>query len=597
MEPHQPRRVTDLLKFSDRGDIDEFVAALRKFESGEMSPDAFRSFRLARGTYGQRQMDVNMIRVKIPQGVLTPHGLEQLALVADKYSRGYGHVTTRQNVQLHMVKLDKAAEVMELLAEAGLTTREACGNTVRTVTASAHSGLHPDGLFDVTPYGLALTRHFLRNPICQALPRKFKIALSCCATDCAFGAIHDVGLTARTRVAADGSVEHGFRMAVGGGLSTSPEDAHLLAEFVPARHLLAYCEAVVRVFDAHGNRQNKARARLKYVIRKQGWDGFKALWQSALDGIVADGRLDNAIDVTPLPTAVPPASTAAEIAAAAAGPGTDPPALARFRATNVQRQTQPGHVMVAVRLDRGDITAAQLRALAGIAREFADGTVRATVDQNMLLRWVPEHRVAQLHAALSAVGLGEADAGRVADVTSCPGSDTCNLAVTGSRDLALALTRKLREAAGNGAASAVAAADSLVIKVSGCPNSCGQHHIAGIGFHGTVRRLGGKVLPEYQMHLGGGIDGNGATFGRHVVKVPARRAPEALLRLLQLYERERAAGEAPHLYFRRVSEELVKAAVKDLTDIDESNARPEDYIDLGAEQSFVVAIGEGECAT
>jgi sulfite reductase (NADPH) hemoprotein beta-component len=567
-----------VLRFSDPQDIDDFVAHLKKFEAGEMSADAFRLYRLGRGTYGQRQAAVNMLRVKLPQGVASAAQLEALARVADEYSRGFGHVTTRQNLQFHFVQLDRAADAMRLLDSVGMTTKEACGNTVRNITACALAGVCNGAAFDVTPYGQAVTRHFLRNPICQALPRKFKIAFSGCGDDCAQGAINDIGLVALMR-----NGERGFRVRVGGGLSTSPEDAHPLEEFVPADRLIPTLEAVVRVFDRTGNRENKSRARLKYVLRKLGFDAFRKEYELELAKIAAEGRAS-------MPIAV--ADERPDVILRLVRPRQAAPddGFDQFLRSNCLKQKQSGYYAVIARLDRGDITSAQLRGLARLCREFGDGEARTTNDQNIVIRWVPAESLAALHAELGKLGLGRSGARTIHDVTSCPGADTCNLAVTKSRELTTAVEARLREAQ-----AVVAGAESLDIKISGCPNSCGQHHVAALGFHGTVRRVGGQAAPEYQLHLGGGIDVNGATFGRQVVKVPARKVPEAVVRLLELFHKEKQAGETALAFFRRVDPALVKAAVADLQ-LDEKTARPEDYLDNGDEIPFKVAIGQGECA-
>ena len=572
----------DLRNFADARDIDEFVEGLRRFERGELSAEEFRKFRLARGTYGQRQSDVHMIRVKIPQGILQSVQLERIADVCERFSRGFGHVTTRQNIQIHFIQMADVPEVQRLLAEVGLTTREACGNTVRNITGCPLAGTCRDEPFDVTPYGEAVTRAYLRHPAFGDLPRKFKIGFSGCAHDCAQGAINDVGCIARI----EGGVQ-GFRVIVAGGLSTSPENAHVLFPFLPADQLLGVIEATLLVFDRLGNRKNKARARLKYVVRKLGWDGFCAAFDRAWAEVVAAGRKVQPIAARPQPRRV----------AAPAGPsaGAPPRGLLQFRASNVLAQKQPGYASVIVRLVRGDATAAEWRALAAIARQHGDGSVRLSNDQNAILRFVPEASVRALYEDLVAAGLAKDGARTIADVTSCPGADTCNLAVTQSRELATALTSALEAPGGH--AEAVRAASTLDIKISGCPNSCGQHHVAAIGFHGTMRRVGDRTVPEYQLHLGGGIGEGGAEFGRQIVKLPARRTADALCRLLELYLAERTEGEPALAFFRRVDEAAVKAAVRDLTAIDEHSARPDDFIDLGEQEGFKVAIGEGECAT
>jgi sulfite reductase (ferredoxin) len=587
----------DALRFSSVADIDDFVEHLRKFERGEMSSDEFKVYRLGRGTYGQRQPNVNMLRVKIPQGVLSAAQLDCVADVTDEFSRGFGHVTTRQNIQLHFVQLSRAAEAMRRFDEVGLTTKEACGNTVRNVTACALAGVCAGSAFDVTPYGRAVTRYFLRNPISQALPRKFKIALSGCEDDCAQGAINDVAIFAKVRTPVQKGEqrfemsERGFEVRVGGGLSTSPENAHALEAFVTADRLLPVIEAVLRVFDRTGNRQNKSRARLKYVIRKIGMEAFRREYEIELAKIDGQGRGSVPIDVSDetRPDAVlrlraPVRQTAAE------------DGFGEFLRTNCIKQIQSGYYAVLARLDRGDITATQMRGAARLARQFSDGTLRLTNEQNLVFRFVPEASLTSLHAELVALELGRAGARTIRDVTSCPGADTCNLAVTRSRELTTAVSDALDATTGV-TAEAVRAAETLDIKISGCPNSCGQHHIAAFGFHGTMRRVGGVAVPEYQLHLGGGIDRQGgATFGRQIVKVPARRVPATVVRLLELYAKEHAEGETALAYFRRVEPDTLKRAVVDLTEFDAATAKPEDWIDHGDEAPFVVAIGQGECA-
>jgi sulfite reductase beta subunit-like hemoprotein len=489
------------------------------------------------------------------------------------------------------VKLADAEAAMRLLAQSGLTTREACGNTVRNVTACPHAGTLESELFDVTPYADAVVRHFLRNPFCQKLPRKFKIALSACADDCAFTAIHDIGLRAAVRDVA-GVPMRGFRVVAGGGLSTSPENAHLVEEFVTTNEVLPVCEAIVRVFDRCGNRENKARARLKYVFRKLGDAGFRAEYEKELAAVrarVGDAGIPIVVgddETTPLGTLLPFVPQ---------GDGRDEPrdraAYRRFSLTNVHKQRQAGYVSATVRLHRGDVTAVQLRALADAVTRFADGTLRTTVDQNLLVRFITEGALPAFYRALEEMGLADAGAGTISDVTACPGADSCNLAITHSRDLASALTDRLtREDA------LAALASNLHIKISGCPNSCGQHHIAGIGFHGAARRLGTKMVPAYQLHLGGGANEGGAVFGRQPVKIPAARVADAVVRLLALYRDQRNPGEEALAFFRRVDIEVVKARLADLAGITPETARPADYQDLGTNVDFQLHTGEGECA-
>jgi sulfite reductase beta subunit-like hemoprotein len=579
-----------LPRFSSQADVDEFVRVLETFERGEISPEKFRSFRLTRGVYGQRQPDVQMVRVKIPQGVLVPSQLEAIAEVTDTYSRGFCHLTTRQNIQLHFVKLANVEASLRILEAAGLTTREACGNTVRNVTADPMAGLTSDSLFDVRPYGEAITRHFLRADFDQALPRKFKIALSSSAADEAFGAINDIGLIARVR---DG--KRGFKVVAAGGLSTTPQNAITLHEFLPVEEVLDACEAVVRLFDKFGNRDNKHRARLKYVLKKFGEAKFREAYLEERAKIAERGGTK----LSDLPTLdAPPPPPRQDLEDSIALTKVRGPGYLSWRASNVVNQVHEGYAAVYVRLILGDVTSAQLRAMAAIARKFGDGTVRTTLEQNFLLRFVPIGQLPALFAALDAAGLAKPDARTVTDVLSCPGAESCALAVTASRQLAMTIHERLDAAQGE-AREAVALGRDAQIKISGCPNSCGQHHVADIGWHGAVRRVGDsleKSAPVYQLHLGGGVDGEqGATFGRQIIKVPARRVAEAVERMLVLYKRERTEGETPRAFYRRVSAETITHLLQDLTVLD-ANTPESEFTDIGQDTGFVVQIGQGECA-
>jgi sulfite reductase beta subunit-like hemoprotein len=565
-----------LPKFSDKRDIEEFVQKLGAFERGELTPDQFRSYRLLRGVYGQRQSDVQMIRVKIPFGQVGPEQMHAIADVADRYSRGYGHVTTRQNVQLHFVKLSDAEAAQRRLDEAGLTTREACGNSVRTVTACAQAGVCSGAAFDVTPYAEAITRHFLRHPLSGSLPRKFKIAFSGCESDCAFGAIHDVGFIAQVK---DG--QRGFKVLAAGGLSTTPQAAIVLHEFIPAGEMLRVGEALVRLFHALGNRDNKARARMKYVLRKLGEETFRAKYQEQRAAIDAEAFAELTLPAPSGNTPAPPVELPAD--------GSQPEGYLAWRSTNVIDQVQEGYAAAYVRLFLGDITSTQLRQLAEIVPRFGDGTMRFTVDQNILVPWVDKKSLPALYVALREIGLSLGNVHTALDVTSCPGAESCNLAVTSSRNVSRAIAERL-------AGADVAGASGLAgttIKVSGCPNSCGQHHVADIGWHGAAKHVKGTTFPMYQLHLGGGVDGNGARFGRQVVKVVARRVPDAVAVLVKLFESDHEPGETPARFFVRVDPKRVVAA---LGDIATAAPEPQEQTDIGEETGFHVAIGAGECA-
>jgi sulfite reductase beta subunit-like hemoprotein len=596
------------LTFADTAEIDEFVATLERYERGELTPDQWRAFRLVRGTYGQRQAeDAQMLRVKIPQGILDGAQLHALADVAETYSRGFGHVTTRQNVQFHFLKLHDVEAVMHRLADAGLTTREACGSAVRNVAACPDAGVAADELFDVTPYAEALSRYFLRHPLAAALPRKFKIAFEGCPTDHALTAINDLGWRARV----DAAGRRGFRVTVGGGTSILPRSGELLYDFLPAGEILEVTEAVLRVFHDRGDFKHKQRNRLKFLIRDLGFATWRAAFEEARAALRDAGGIALPFDPDHPPVEEAPrgrasAPTTRSIgartsAARLTGPGLRPsigPTLPvaggtyeRWLRTNVRPQKQAGFALATVTLALGDVTGAQLRVLADLAEAFGDGTVRTTLEQDLALRWVRVADLPALHERLAAAGLGLPDARTPADVTSCPGAESCRLAVTQSRGLGRLLGDWLRTRP-----DLVAAAPGLDLKISGCPNGCGQHHVAGIGFQGSVRRLGETVLPQYFVMLGGGVGDEGARFARLAAKIPARRVPQAVERLLQLYVAERETGEPAAAFFARADLARVKSVLADLEALDRDQASAEDFVDLGDQAAFKLETLEGECS-
>ncbi|MDP9035581.1 MAG: nitrite/sulfite reductase [Myxococcota bacterium] len=564
-----------LPKFSDKRDIAEFVEKLEAFERGEINSEQFRAFRLLRGVYGQRQSDVQMFRIKIPFGLLGPEKLVAVADVADKYSRGFCHVTTRQNIQLHFLQMSDCEAVMNRLDEVGLTTREACGNSVRNVTACELAEVCVDAPFDVSPYAEAVVRHFLRHPLASSLPRKFKIAFSGCERDCAFGAIHDIGFVAKV---VDG--QPGFKVYAAGGLSTSPQSAVTLHEFAPAAEIGRVGEALARLFHALGNRENKHRARLKYVLRKLGESTFRAKYAEQRAVVDAEAAAELKLPDRPRNQPAPPV------------PDTDggkAPGYLAWRSASVVDQRQDGYAAVYVRLFLGDITSAQLRSLAQLLTRFGDGTVRLTIDQNILIPWADKRSLPALYVALREIGLARTGVHTANDVTSCPGAESCNLAVTASRNVAAAIATRL-ELPDTAGLSGLAGS---TIKVSGCPHSCGQHHVADIGWHGAAKTVNGTTYPVYQLHLGGGMDPAGAHFGRQVVKVVARRVPEAVALLLKLYETERAEGESAADFYRRVDPKRVVAV---LGDVAASPPSAGEEVDVGEKSGFELAIGAGECA-
>jgi sulfite reductase beta subunit-like hemoprotein len=596
------------LSFASVADIDEFVATLDKFERGELTPDQWRAFRLVRGTYGQRQAeDAQMLRVKIPQGILTAEQLEALADVGEQYSRGFGHITTRQNVQFHFVKLHDVEKAMHRLAEAGLTTREACGNSVRNITGCQFAGVSHDEVFDITPYAEALTRYLLRHPISSTLPRKFKIAFEGCATDHVLTGINDLAF--RAVVGADGA--RGFRVTAGGGTSIMVKSAGVLHEFLPTSEILRVAEAVLRVFQRLGDYKHKQRNRMKFLIKELGWTRWREEYDRELTACRLRGQVPT-LDIEPAAAESRPdwvkdsspsvGHIATRVAAGQVkGPGITPTvvpiyqvgdeAYARWRATNVRPQKQFGYVLVTATVPLGDLTSEQMRVIGELSRAYGDGTVRVTIDQDLLFRWVSSCDARQFYRRLAAAGLGLAEAGSIADVASCPGAESCRLAVTQSRGLGRLLEEHLRARP-----DLIAAADGARIKISGCPNGCGQHHIATIGFQGSVRRLGSRAVPQYFVMVGGGATDTGASFGRLAAKIPARRIPQALERLIDLYDRERNEGESAFDYFARVDLDVVKARLADLERLQPGDAVPADFIDLAEASEFAPEIMDGECS-
>jgi len=466
----------------------------------------------------------------------------------------------------------------------------------------------------VTPYSEALTRYFLRHPLSASLPRKFKIAFEGCPEDHAFTAINDIGWRGGLRRREDGTMERGFRVSVGGGTATMARSANVLVAFAPVADMFNVAEAIVRVYHRLGDYQHKHKNRMKFLIKSIGWDRFKEEFERELTQFRAEGgaRLPFDPNSPPAEEAPPdwsrPTPPAVAEAAARAGrsevrgPGIvpevrpvtayDPARFEAWRATNVRRQKQRDYVLVTATIPLGDMTSEQMRVLADLADAYSDGTMRVTPEQDLVFRWIRHADIEPLYARLAATGLGLAGAGTIADVTSCPGAESCRLAVTQSRGLGSLIESHLREHP-----DVAALAPELRIKISGCPNGCGQHHVAGIGFQGSIRKVGDRVVPQYFVMLGGGVDGEAASFGRIAAKVPARRIPETVERLLGLYRDERLEGEPAVAFFRRLDPAKVKSTLADLETMTPADAVPADFIDLGETQAFVPEIMDGECAT
>ncbi|WP_235969639.1 nitrite/sulfite reductase [Anaeromyxobacter diazotrophicus] len=579
--------------FAEAADVDAFLAELRRFERGEIDAEQWRAYRTLRGVYGQRQ-EGHMVRVKVPQGVLSAEQLRAIAAVARPYARGFGHITTRQDVQLHFVAQEHLVAVLARLGEAGLTTHGACGNAVRNVVACPHAGVSQDELFDVTPYAEAVTRHFLRHPLGSSLPRKFKIAFEGCAEDHARTAIQDIGFRARLRSEGARAVR-GFAVTVAGGTSSACTSGSPLVEFLPAADVLALAEAIVRVFHARGDREHRQRNRLKFLVRQLGFETFRTLLTEELARVRAEGAPALPFDPEAAPVELPPArarpaapsppALAARVAAdPPRGPGLlpdtaaelAPPAAARelFRRTNAQPQRQRGYSTVTLSPARGDLTAAQLEAVADLALAYGDGAVRLASGGHVLLRWVPDAEIEALYEGAAAAGLGRAGAGSAGDVIACPGAESCRLAVADTRLLARDVDAHVR-----GGLGARALTERLPLHVSGCPNGCSQHHLAAIGLQGSLRKLAGRAVPQYFVLLGGGVDERGARFGKLAAKIPRRRVPEAVERLTALWLAARRPGEEAGAFFAR-EHERARAALRELEELRVEDVREEDFAPL-----------------
>jgi sulfite reductase (ferredoxin) len=570
-------------------EFDDFDNEAGKFLAGDIPEDEFIGFRLRQGVYGQRQADVQMIRVKLPFGGVTPEQLETFADVIERWvPLRKGHITTRQNIQMHHVPLRDAAALIRVISDAGLSSREGCGNTVRNVTADPWAGICHDETFDPTPYAGAYVRYFVRHPTTQLMPRKVKTAFTGSDTDRALTGIHDVAFIARER---DGV--KGFEMRIGGGTSIMPRVAPTLIDFVRAEdgEYLKYTEAVLRIFDRQDwLRVNRARARLKVMVDKIGIEAMRELVGEELQGAwVAERDFDPQARLflhdeeanAPGPPVAPGSPN---------GDGTE---FLRFRGANVEAQRQPGFSAVQVKVPRGDLTPEQFRGLAEIMREYSGGMARTTVHQNFVLRWVRDEAVYDVWRALSELGLGEAGADQVDDVVSCPGTDSCKLGITSSMGLNRAITERIES---------MRITDPLTrgihIKMSGCPNGCSQHHIGNIGFYGASIKVGEHTIPAYVAHIGGNYEGGEIVYGARLkVRLAAKRVPEAVERWIRMYEAGRDDGEVFNAYAERAGTKAFEDAVRDLAmPVEFGLESMNQFIDWDRKVPFQVIRGEGECA-
>jgi sulfite reductase beta subunit-like hemoprotein len=593
--PLDPEIEEELLSFED---------GVNRYLSGEIDDDVFRVFRLNQGIYGQRQGGHNqMVRVKIPYGRIEPDQLEMLGYIAEAYSRGWGHLTTRQNAQFHFVQLDQTPEVLRLLASVGLTSREACGDTVRNVSGCHLAGACPYEVLDISPWAEAVKDLFLRNPIAQRLPRKFKINFSGCATDCGQAMFNDAGIIAVNRPLPDGTVEPGFRVFIAGGLGANPHPALALEEFTSREDLLPTIEAMLRVQDHHGNRDNKLRARMKWLVDTMGIDELRERIFKERKFLPASSSYPGGIPAVVQEQGDAPAGMGTAVSADGGliGSGATPvqfrglTPLQQWDTANVVRGRANGTVSAYAYARLGDITTDQFRALAQIQRDFASNDqpleIRITNRQNFVLRGLTEEQLPELHARLAEHGMADAGAELARDVVSCPGADTCNLAVTQSRGLAADIGDALEQAG-------LAEVGGVRINISGCTNSCGQHHIADIGFLGIERRAHGRAAPGYQMELGGHVTNMSIAFGKKATKLPAKRASEAVVRVVEQFAGERDAGETFSSWLDRAGG--AAAVGKTLSDLDEfptPEEAPDYYIDFDETGPYVAEVGDSECAT
>ena len=574
-------------------EIERFEVNARRYMAGEIDDDAFRVFRLNQGIYGQRQGGFNqMIRVKIPYGRVEPDQLEMFAHIAETHSRGWGHLTTRQNLQFHFVQLEQAAEVLRLLAAVGLTSREACGDTVRNVAGCHLAGACPYEVVDISPWAEAVKDLFLRNPLTQRLPRKFKINFSGCATDCGQAMFNDIGVVAVSRPRPDGTTEPGFRVFMAGGLGANPHPAQAVEEFTTREDLLPTIEAALRVWANFGNRDNKLRARMKWLVDTMGIDELRTRIIKERKLLLGSATYPGGIPAAVVASGDAPAGMGTESVADLGTPiefsGLSP--AAKWELANVVRGRANGTVSAYAHCRLGDITPAQFRGLADLQREVGC-EVRITNRQNFVLRGLREDQLPRVFEALAAIDMAAAGAELVRDVVACPGADTCNLAVTQSRGLASDIDRALEDAG-------LAEVGGVRINISGCTNSCGQHHIADIGFFGLERRAHGQAAPGYQMLLGGRVGDMEIEFGQKATKVPAKAASTAVVRVVGKYAADRQAGESFAAWLARSGgAAAVGATLTDLDAFPDPATAPDFYVDFDETGPYVSSVGDSECAT
>jgi sulfite reductase (ferredoxin) len=588
-------------KWGKEEETEIFGQNVKLFRKGKISEDDFRRFRLQHGAYGSRlQQNYSMVRIKVPSGEMTPEQLEKIASLSEAFSIGSAHVSTRQNIQLHWVQLEDVSEVMRGLVEVGLTTREACGNTIRNVMCSHFAGICPDEEFDSTPYAKAIARFFLRNPVCQNLPRKFKINFACCSQH-GLVRIADIGLIPAKK---DGS--NGFKIYLGGGLGAASFIGHQLEEFTSEVRLVSTCMAVVRLFDRLGNRENMARNRMRYLVNEMGWEKFQKLVIKERSNVEMTVSLETLgrykVETEPQNIRQLPNGKKLPLINEKVDVNSDP--YKRWLHTNVVSQKQNGYFVVFITLGAGDITANQLRSLAKTIRDYSgEGCARNTPNQNFAIRFIKAKDLPEFYNDLAKIGLANPGALTMSSAVGCSGTTSCNLAITNSHRLAKEIQSKFIEL---GLDTADDLRDST-IKISGCPNSCGQHEIATIGFYGGASRVGGTMTPTYTMMFGGS-DGEDGLLGKTVMRVPAKRVIPTLTKIIEIYRKERSENESLSVWIGKLINGAVNVngQVRNLDDIKtvlmstislpSAEEDPEAYMDYGNDIKFSAKTAKGECA-
>ncbi|MBS9462311.1 HEPN domain-containing protein [Flagellimonas sp. 389] len=557
-------------------DIIELDKKIRQFKEGKVDEEKFRSLRLARGVYGQRQPGVQMVRIKLPYGKVTSNQLLRICDVSDEYSRGRLHITTRQDIQIHYVDLERTPELWAQLERDDVTLREACGNTVRNVTASETAGIDVHEPFDVSPYAHALFQYFLRNPIGQEMGRKFKVSFSANDSDTGLSYMHDLGFIAKIK-----NGERGFKVMLAGGLGSQPRHADVLFDFLPSNKIIPLMESVIRVFDRYGERKSRAKARMKFLLKDLGLDGFKELLEKEQ---LAVPHQSYPIDFEKYPKPTISKTNVPKVRIE------DKDAFEQWKSTNLIPQKQEGYVAIGIKVLLGDFYTTDARKLAYLVQNFAAGEIRLSLRQNILIPYVKEESVPFFYTELKKLGFVEAGYNKALDITACPGTDTCNLGIASSTGIAAELERVIKaeypEYINN---------PDVVIKISGCMNACGQHNMANIGFQGmSIRTKDKLVAPALQVLLGGGNFGNGnGRFADKVVKIPSKRGPQALRLILDDFNKN-GNGVSFVDYYQEKGEHYFYEFLKPLTNIE--NLTQDDFIDWGNAEKYKKEIGVGECA-